>query len=143
VRAIFQDARARGTRWPGGELYLNVEWLNLMEGRVADWQRGYPSPITRDSAGARMVMVAANYWVRNRPPEGLRMLDAELVAHPQPRRNLDAAVLYAQFNRPGQARSVLAAFDAADTGEVAHSFGLATSRRDGDGVDPRRRAKTA
>jgi tetratricopeptide (TPR) repeat protein len=129
VRAILQEARARGAIWSGGELYLNVEWLNLLEGRVADWERDYRSSITRDSAASRLLMLAANYWVRNRPAEGLRMLDAELAAHPEQRRNPDAAVLYAQFSQPSQARSVLAAYDSAETGEVRHSFGQVTGRR--------------
>ena len=128
MRRILQEAATRESIWSGGELYLNLPWLNLLEGRVADWERDYPSSITRDSAASRLLMLAANYWVRNRPAEGLRMLDAELAAHPAQRRNPDAAVLYAQFNRPRQALSVLAAYDSADPAEVRHGFGLVTGR---------------
>ena len=129
VREILQEAKARGSTWPGAESYLNLAWLNLLEGRVADWERDYRSSIPRDSAASRLLMLTANYWVRNRPAEGLRMLEAELAAHPQQRRNPDAAILYAQFNRPSQARSVLAAYDSAEMGEVRHGFGRGTGRR--------------
>jgi DNA-binding SARP family transcriptional activator len=129
MREVLQQAAERGKVWSGGELYLNLAWLNLLEGQVAEWQRDYPSSITRDSAASRLLMLAADYWVHNRPAEGLRMLDAELAAHPEQRRSPDAAILYAQFNRPSRARSVLAAYDSAQAGEVKHSFGQATGRR--------------
>jgi serine/threonine-protein kinase len=129
MRDILQRASTRGEVWPGGELYLNLPWLDLLEGHIAKWERDYPAAIPRDSAASRLLMLSAGYWVRNRPAEGLRALDAELAAHPEQRRNPDAAILYAQFNRPNQARSLLAACDSAEAGEVKHGFGQATGLR--------------
>jgi hypothetical protein len=102
------------------DFWLNLAWLNLLEGRLAEWDRDAPTAIARRSADARLLMLSADYWVRSRPAENVRALDSLLAADPSQRRNLDAAVLYAQFNRPAQAKLVLTAHDAAMAAEGRH-----------------------
>ena len=112
MRAIL-EARARLAADEGIDLNLNLAWLDLLEGRLAEWNRRSLSSIAPDSMRAQLLVLNADYWLHGRPAECLSTLDSLLEAEPTQRRNPDAAALYAQFNRPKQARSILAAYDSA------------------------------
>jgi len=111
-----------GTRSPvdftASLAYGGLAKLNLVEGRVADWKRALHRQIALDSAAGRtpnlpFAALMANYWVFNRPRESLQVLDAGIAASPAERRNLERAILYAQFGRPGRAWEILSAHDSA------------------------------
>jgi tetratricopeptide (TPR) repeat protein len=125
-RAILQD-KARDVLSPSGALaYRTLALLDILEGRVADWQRDNQSAMSLDSATGRLPppfkfdALGTNYWIRDRRAEGLEQLDAELAANRAARRSPVAAVLYAQFGSAGKARVVLAASDSATSGGRAY-----------------------
>jgi tetratricopeptide (TPR) repeat protein len=94
--------------------YIQVANLDLLEGRVAAFERGLkakdsvvgPRPLAPWLPPARMVM---NYWVTDHPDKGLGMLESTLARYPSARFSLRAAEFYAQFGRPDSARALLAA----------------------------------
>jgi len=94
--------------------YIQVANLDLLEGRVAAFERGLkakdsvvgPRPLAPWLPPARMVM---NYWVMDYPDRGLGMLESTLAKYPSARFSLRAAEFYAQFGRPDSARALLAA----------------------------------
>jgi DNA-binding SARP family transcriptional activator len=94
--------------------YIQVANLDLLEGRVAEFERGLkakdsvvgPRPLAPWLPPARMVM---NYWVMDHPDKGLGMLESTLARYPTARFSLRAAEFYAQFGRPDSARALLAA----------------------------------
>jgi DNA-binding SARP family transcriptional activator/tetratricopeptide (TPR) repeat protein len=87
--------------------------LDLLEGRVNAWERRLRE---RDSLldrpgtrGLRRDRLLANYWVLNRPKQGLRMLEESVAADISLRFNLETAEAFAQFGEPDSARAMLAA----------------------------------
>jgi DNA-binding SARP family transcriptional activator len=116
VRAIFESATQASNDAERSAAYSNLALLDLLEGRLAAMERDVR---TADSIGntARpappfpLEALSASFWVRNRPADGLRILDSALVAKPARRVDLRSSMFYSQFGRPSQARSLLAAYD--------------------------------
>ncbi len=122
ARKIFEKDKsfADGRRVLG---YTQLAELDLLEGRLADFYRGFriaDSLKTARLQNAAMsplgfqLRVWVEYWVRNRPQDGLRMLESTLVAQPALRHTTGAAEFYAQFGRPDSARALLAARGSVD-----------------------------
>ena len=120
VREVFL-AKTRSATGPDViPAHRKLALLNLLEGRVADWEREIRTIAALDSAAPGWLATPldvprANYWVRNRRAEAVRMLDSALATDPAQRRNPTIAMIYAWmyagFERPTQARSLLAASD--------------------------------
>ena len=98
--------------------YAQVAEFDLLEGRLADFERGFliadslraaKGESGADSPLRLRIRLRVAYWVRNRPEDGLRMLESTVVARPSFRQSPDAAEFYAQFGRPDSARALLAA----------------------------------
>jgi len=95
--------------------YIQLAYLDLLEGRVASYERIMhakdalsdrpPAP----PPGLRSARLAENFWVLDRPDSAFRMLDESLRADASLRFNPDVAVFYAQFGRPDSARAMLRA----------------------------------
>jgi len=87
--------------------------LDLLEGRVTAWEgrlRERDSlPDRPRTRGLRHDRLLANYWVLNRPKQGLRMLEEWVAADTSLRFNLETAEFFAQFGEPDSARAMLAA----------------------------------
>jgi hypothetical protein len=127
MREIFA-ARARHGNLGAEDFYLNNAWLDLLEGRLAEWDRDAGASIAPDSATSRLKVLRANYWARRRRVESGRLLDDLLAADSAQRQSLDASILYAQLGRTGQARAILAAYDSTTAAHSERSF-VAAGRR--------------
>lgn len=115
VRKVF-EAGTRTSIDGGGAAYLNLARLNMLEGRVADWQHDLQAAIPPNFPAKwpyafPFALEKANYWVLKDPGAGLRLLDAEVAADPTKRRDIRTLTLYAQFGEPSRARSLLPAYD--------------------------------
>ena len=128
ARKIFEKDRsfADGRRVVG---YTHIAELDLLEGRLADFYRGFRIADSLKAArvqnavwtpGGLQLRLWVDYWVRNRPDAALRMLESTLVAHPALRHAPEAAEFYAQFGRPDSARALLAARGPVDRTIYAH-----------------------
>jgi len=88
--------------------------LDLLEGRAAAWERrmrekdSLPAP-QRKGPGLRTARLLANYWVFNRPDQGLSMLEESVGGDPTLRFDLGVSEYYAQLGAPDSARALLAA----------------------------------
>jgi DNA-binding SARP family transcriptional activator len=109
--------------------YAQVAEFDLLEGRLADFYRGFlivdslraaRGESRADSPSRLRLQLSVAYWVRNRPDAALRILESTLVAHPALRHTPDAAEFYAQFGRPDSARALLAARGSVDRTIYAH-----------------------
>jgi tetratricopeptide (TPR) repeat protein len=120
MREIFAE-RGRSHDLGPEDFYLNNTWMDLLEGRLANWDRDAGSSIAPDSTTTLLLILRANYWARRRHAESIRTLDSLLARDSAQRRSLDAATLYAQLGRTSQARAILAAYDSATTAGSGHS----------------------
>jgi len=118
-RGRVREIAEAGIRKPGdltrAQDYYLRSTVNLLEGRLAEWERDVRTMdslnyATRRVSSLPMLELSADYWVRDRPADGLRTLDAALVADTT-KRSFDAAELYAQFGRPEQAWALVRALD--------------------------------
>jgi DNA-binding SARP family transcriptional activator len=92
--------------------------LDLLEGRVTAWERRLRErdslPDRPRTRGLRHDRLLANYWVLNRPKQGLRNLEEWVAADTSLRFNLETAEFFAQFGEPDSARAMLAARGTSD-----------------------------
>jgi serine/threonine protein kinase/tetratricopeptide (TPR) repeat protein len=123
ARELFETATDASTDRVAGWAFFGLAMLDMTEGRVANSRRDLRMGDSIYAAAGRIpgfpsLLESAAYWVGSGSEEGLRRLDSTLAADPAKRRNLDAAVLYAQLGKPDEARAVVAADDAAATGQA-------------------------
>jgi DNA-binding SARP family transcriptional activator len=118
-RGRAREIAEAGIRKPGdltrAQDYYLRSTVNLLDGRLGEWKRDVRTTdslnyATRGVSGLPMLDLWADHWVRDRPADGLRILDAALAADTT-KRSLDAAELYAQFDRPEQAWALVKALD--------------------------------
>lgn len=92
--------------------YVLSTSLDLLEGRLAAWERGIRAIDSLAGSRPRAPGVPArllvSYWIMNRPDQALGMLDSARAANASLRAGLEAAELYAQFGVLDSARAILA-----------------------------------